>query len=381
MDRTGQYGDIAPFSDAEAAEAIAKLRRHPLNHMLSKYLFPNEKGNYLNSMLEGVSTVDDFQQAVMSKAVRSVLERTSDGLTYEGLENIREQGDRRFLAISNHRDIVLDPAIIQYILFTNGLPITEIAVGDNLLSSELISCLLRCNRMIKVIRGISARELYLSSQQLSGYIRHTIVSGDASVWIAQKEGRTKNGIDLTEQGLLKMFDMSGEKGFVENFMELNIIPISISYEYESCDIRKAREVLISRDRKYVKKPHEDTHSIITGISQPKGHIHLHFGRPLSREQISMAGDFPKNDRYQYLRSILTREIQNGYKLWKTNYMAYDLMTGSTRFADRYDAADLEGFRAYVEMKLNRVEKSLNREQLRDIFLHIYGNPVAVMLDR
>ena len=169
MDRTGQYGDIAPFSDAEAAAAIEKLRRHPLNRMLSKYLFPQEKGNYLNSMLEGVDTVDGFQQAVMSKAVRGVLERTSAGLTYEGLENIREMGDRRFLAVSNHRDIVLDPAIIQYVMYTNGLPFTEIAVGDNLLSGELVSCLLRCNRMIKVIRGISARELYLVSQQLSGY--------------------------------------------------------------------------------------------------------------------------------------------------------------------------------------------------------------------
>ena len=362
--------------------AIGKLRRHPMNHMLSKYLFPDQPGWYLNKMLEGVNTVDEFQQAVMSKAVKSVLERTSTGLTYDGLERITALGDKRYLAISNHRDIVLDPAIIQYILFTNGLPITEIAVGDNLLQNKMIANLLRCNKMIKVIRGISARELYLSSQRLSGYIRHTITSGSGSVWIAQKEGRTKNGIDLTEQGLLKMFDMSGEKDFVENFTELNIVTMSISYEYEPCDIKKAREVLISRDHKYVKKPHEDTHSIMTGISQQKGRIHLQIGEPLPRSVIETAGDFPKNDRYQYLRNYLTRVIQSGCHLWKTNYMGYDLMNGTDRFiGEHYDAADLEAFREYTEKRLDKVEKSLNRDRLRDVFLHIYGNPVAVLLER
>ena len=143
--------------------------------------------------------------------------------------------------------------------------------------------------MIKVIRGISARELYLSSKTLSKYIRLTITSGTSSVWIAQREGRTKDGWDTTEQGLLKMFDMSGEKSFEENFRELNIIPMSISYEYEPCDARKARELYIKQtEGKYVKKPREDMHSILTGIGQRKGHIHLNIGKALTDEEIARA---------------------------------------------------------------------------------------------
>ena len=377
MTRTGQFGDIAPYTDQEAAVAIGKLRRHPMNHMLSKYLFPDQPGWYLNKMLEGVNTVDEFQQAVMSKAVKSVLERTSTGLTYDGLERITALGDKRYLAISNHRDIVLDPAIIQYILFTNGLPITEIAVGDNLLQNKMIANLLRCNKMIKVIRGISARELYLSSQRLSGYIRHTITSGSGSVWIAQKEGRTKNGIDLTEQGLLKMFDMSGTGSFEENFQELNIVPMSISYEYESCDSRKAREVLLRRKGPYTKKPKEDLHSILTGIRQQKGHIHLEIAEPLSSAEIAMAGKCEKNDRYQAIRHVLDRRIIAGYRLWKTNYMAHDLLYGKSEFMNegKYDAQDLKDFEKYIAHKLGKLERRLDQDELRKIFLGIYAGPV------
>ena len=370
-----EFAGIAPYTDQEAAEAFVRLSKHPYTRMISKYLFPHERRDFLGNMLREITTVDEFQQAVVSKAVAWVIETTTEGFTYDGVENLRSLNGR-YLAMSNHRDIVLDPALTQYVLFQNGMPQTEIAVGDNLIKdSKTVEALLRCNRMVTVVRGVSARELYLSSQVLSKYIRQGITSGRASMWIAQRQGRTKNGIDITEQGLLKMFDMSGTKGFRENFEELHIVPMSISYEYEPCDVRKAREVLISRTQKYVKKRNEDMHSIIMGIRQPKGHVHLQIGKPLTSEEIAAASLCDKNDRYQWIRHVVDRRVIEGYKLWKTNYLCYDLVYGTDKYAEHYTPEDVEAFKKYMEHRLGKVERSLDRSELRDIFLKIYSNPV------
>ena len=371
-----EFEDIRPYTDAEAEKALGRVSRHPMIPSISKYLFPDKPANTLKRRLRRITSVDQFQDEVMSDVVESIIGATSAGFTCSGIEHLKEI-DGRFLAISNHRDIVLDPALIQYSLLRSGLPYTEICVGSNLLSNRLIEDLMRSNRMIKVIRGIKARELYLSSQRLSNYIRESIVSGRASIWIAQREGRTKNGLDTTEQGLLKMFDMSGTKGFEENFLELNIVPLSISYEYESCDARKARELLLRREGPYKKKPKEDLHSILTGIRQQKGHIHLEVGAPLTAEEIAEASKCTKNDRYQAIRHVLDLRIIDGYKLWKTNYMAHDLLYGKQEFADAglYTAEDLRAFEEYVDHKLGKLERRLDRSELTKIFLGIYAGPI------
>lgn len=370
-----EFENIRPYTDKETVEALKRISNSPLLPLVSKFFFPKKPFNTLHMLLGSVGSTDEFQQVVMSRLVVAALKRSSSGFTYEGLENLG--GDKTFLAISNHRDIILDPALVQWTLFHNNMKMTEICVGSNLLEgNKLVSDLLRSNRMIKVIRGISARELYLSSQLLSKYIRKTITEGRSSVWIAQREGRTKNGYDTTEQGLLKMFDMSGEGNFSENFKELNIIPMSISYEYEPCDFRKARELLIKRTTgKYTKRRNEDTHSIIAGVRQWKGGIHLAIDKPISEEEILRASLCDKNDRYQSIRQTLDKRIQCGYKLWKTNYMGYDLMKGGNKYAIMYSPSELEEFKAYTEKRLSRVESRLDRKELRKIFWEIYGNPV------
>lgn len=371
-----EFEDIRPYTDAEAVEALARMSRHPMMPVVSKYLFPSVPASAMSHMLRGIGSIDQFQNEVMMGVIDGILARTSDGFTCSGIEHLKGiQG--RFLAVSNHRDIVLDPALIQYVMKQAGLPFTEICVGSNLVTSQLLEDLLRSNRMIKVIRGIKARELYLSSQRLSQYIRERITSGGASIWIAQREGRTKNGLDTTEQGLLKMFDMSGTGTFEENFRELNIVPMSISYEYESCDARKAREVLLRREGPYVKKEDEDLHSILTGIRQPKGHIHLEIEEPLTAEEIFEASKCEKNDRYQSIRHLLDRRIIAGYKLWKTNYMAHDLLYDKREFAEagKYTEQDLAAFEKYIGHKLGKLERRLDRAELRKIFLGIYAGPV------
>ena len=371
-----EFEDIRPYTDAEAVEALARMSRHPMMPVVSKYLFPSVPASAMSHMLRGIGSIDQFQNEVMMGVIDGILARTSDGFTCSGIEHLKGiQG--RFLAVSNHRDIVLDPALIQYVMKQAGLPFTEICVGSNLVTSQLLEDLLRSNRMIKVIRGIKARELYLSSQRLSQYIRERITSGGASIWIAQREGRTKNGLDTTEQGLLKMFDMSGTGTFEENFRELNIVPMSISYEYESCDARKAREVLLRREGPYIKKEDEDLHSILTGIRQAKGHIHLEIEEPLTAEEIFEASKCEKNDRYQSIRHLLDRRIIAGYKLWKTNYMAHDLLYDKREFAEagKYTEQDLAAFEKYIGHKLGKLERRLDRAELRKIFLGIYAGPV------
>ena len=373
MDQT-EFTDIAPFNDEEASAALARVANHPNVPWISKVIFPDQPETALADILRSLHTVDEFQDAVMCHAIEWVISNTVHNFSYDGISKVQKT-DKKYLFISNHRDIILDPAFMQIILHRNQLPYTQIAVGDNLLKHKTVELLIRSNRMIKVIRGISARELYLSSQLLSRYIRETITSGTASVWIAQRQGRTKDGWDTTEQGLLKMLDMSGTKDFVQNFMDLCIVPLSVSYEYEPCAIMKAREILISRTQKYVKGETEDLESIMMGIKEPKGHVHLHIDKPLSEEEIVEASLSDKNDRYQAIRHAVDRRIIGGYKLWKTNYIAYDMVTGGNKYAQEYTPEDVENFKSYMTKQIMRVEPSIDKKELMDIFLHIYSNPV------
>lgn len=376
-----EFSDIRPYTDEEARVALCRVASHPLLPIISRYLFPDHPVSLVSGLLKQVQSVDQFQDTVMMQVICSVLDKTSKGFEVSGMENLTGM-QQKFLAVSNHRDIVLDPALIQYAVMKAGLPYTQICVGSNLLKSGLIEDLMRSNRMIKVIRGIGARELYLSSQILSKYIRQSITTGEASVWIAQREGRTKDGYDTTEQGLLKMFDMSGQGSFEDNFDELNVMPMSISYEYEPCDWKKAREIMIKKTTgSYTKKPNEDTHSILTGIRQQKGHIHLSIGKELTREEIERAAACKGNERYQEIRHILDNRIVSGYKLWKTNYMGYDLMNGTSRYLGvEYTMDDLAAFKAYTDHKLSKVERKIDREGLYQTFYEIYGNPVKSKLE-
>lgn len=370
-----EFTDISPYTDAEAVEALGKLADHPAVVEVSKAIFPDKEPEFLRKILKSVKSIDEFQILVMNKAVEWVLSTTAHNFSYDGIGNLKKI-DGKFLAMSNHRDIILDPAITQVVLYRNAIPMTEIAVGSNLLTNKYIEYLIRSNRMIKVIRGINARQLYLSSQVLSKYIRECITSGRSSIWIAQREGRAKDGIDTTEQGLLKMLDMSGTADFTTNFEELNIVPLSISYEYEPCDILKARERLISRTQKYVKGSREDLISIMTGIEQQKGNIHLNIGSPLTHDEIEAASCCNKNDRYQAIRHAVDVRIIEGYKLWKTNYIGYDMVNHTFKYRDKYTPEDVAQFTDYVEHQLDKVEKSLCWADLRDIFLRIYANPVV-----
>ncbi len=371
MDFT-KFDDIRPYNDSEVHPALERIVANPLFSNVAQYIFPGQNEDIFRQLLLSCHTKEDFQVKVMSQIVSRILAGTAKEVTFTGLEHFA--GGKRHLIVSNHRDIVLDSAIIQLILYRHNVDTTEIAVGDNLITSSFIEDITRSNKMIKVIRSSNPREVYTTSKVLSGYIRHNVANQISSVWIAQRNGRTKDGIDITEQGLLKMFDMSGSGDFVKDFSELSIMPTSISYEYEPCDIFKAVEMYIGRRQKYVKAEGEDLKSILTGIMQFKGNIHISFNEPLTAEEINSAAGLDKNERFKALGLAMDRKIISEYKLWKNNYIAYDILNSSNEYASMYSLDEKEGFKTYMENKL--VDIDADKAELEHIFLSIYANPVV-----
>ena len=367
-----KFDDIRPYNDSEVHPALERIVANPNFSGVSQYIFPGQDENLFKTLLLSCYTKDDFQEKVMSQIVDRVLKGTAKEVTFKGLEHFK--GGKRHLIVSNHRDIVLDPAIIQLILYKHGVATTEIAVGDNLITSSFIEDITRSNKMIKVIRSSNPREVYTTSKVLSEYIRHNVANQISSVWIAQRNGRTKDGLDVTEQGLLKMFDMSGSGDFIKDFTELSILPTSISYEYEPCDIYKAIELYVSRRQKYVKAEGEDLKSILTGIMQFKGNIHISFNEPVTAQEIESASVLDKNERFKALGLSIDRKIISAYKLWKNNYIAYDILNSANEYASMYSVEEKEAFRTYMENKL--VDMDADKAELEHIFLSIYANPVV-----
>lgn len=374
------FEDIRPYNDAATCDAMFRIADHPALEKINSFLYPGEDSTLLRETLRTVISIDDFQRSVMSPAIGSIVRQTTSGLTFDGMEYFRDFPKRRYLILSNHRDIVLDSAFLQHLMVLTSLPTTEIAVGDNLVSIPFVEDLMRSNRMVKVIRSGSPRELYAASCQLSEYIRRRIngrsldeeegraSSGDggASIWLAHRQGRTKNGYDQTEQGLLKMLDMSGKGSFEENFAELNILPLSISYEYEPCGVRKAVENWKrATEGSYTKAPMEDIESIITGIEQKKGRVHMQFCAPLTAEEIADAASFDKNERYRRLAEIIDSRIVDGYHLWETSSYAASMLEGGCPDAD---------FQSYIEGELAAVPAECDREGVRNELLKIFSAP-------
>lgn len=367
-----KFKDIRPYTGDEEAPALARIAANPILKGISAYLFPNESSDILKNLIASLNSVDEFQSKVMLQAIKKIISDTAKELTYSGQEKLSD--NKRELLISNHRDILLDSAIIQVILFINNLKTSEMAVGDNLITDLFMEDVARSNKMIKVVRSNSPREIYNSSLLLSDYIRKSISSNRSSVWIAQRNGRTKNGVDLTEQGLLKMLDMSGTGNFESDFLELSITPVSISYEYEPCDFLKARELYISQRTKYKKNPGEDLNSILTGIMQYKGNIHIHFSDPINKEELSLCASMEKNEKFKKLAEIIDSRIYSKYYIWKTNMIAHDILNSSSKYSAEYTKEEFNAFIDYCDFKISGFDG--DKKELKQIFLSIYANPIS-----
>ena len=365
------YEDIKPYNDAETAAALKRASNNRLMEPISAFLFPGKDPDILRNTLNTIHGVDDFQTRVMYPAVRSILGKTTKGLTYEGLDWF--DGGQCYTMLSSHRDIVLDSAFIQFIFKDNGLPLSEIAVGDNLIYNRFVEDLMRSNRMIKVARSTTPKELYETSRNLSSYIRMRLSDENpASIWISHRNGRTKDGNDVTEQGLLKMLSMSGPADFAENMKALKLMPVVVSYEIECCGIKKAYEIYIKKMMgSYIKRPGEDIESIIMGIMQQKGRVHVAFCKPVSDADLAACAALDKNERFRELARIVDQRILDGYRIWPNNRAAAELLTGRAP-SDRHVT---EQFERYLKEELDTLPKHMvDRRIIREFLIQIYATP-------
>ena len=366
------FDELRPYYDNESDDAMRRMITYDPFFKAMAYLWPEmEKAEIIEKTLS-IKSPCEFQTKFMSEAIWKIINSTSTGLTWSGIEQLDK--NKSYLYVANHRDILMDSAILQIILDKEQFETSEITFGSNLMQQGFISDFSRMNRMFAVKREGTVKELYDISRQLSSYIRHTIVDKNVSVWIAQRNGRTKDGNDGTQTGLLKMLNLSGNKGFRKNFEELNIVPLTISYEYDPCDYLKVQELYLSSlHSKYVKAPGEDLNSILVGIKQPKGKIHVSFAKPIQHELVEIDKTINDNEKIKNLVNIIDKKIYKGYKLNPVNYMAYDLLNQSSIFENNYSASEKDNFVTYITDKCSNMTGE--QDALINLFLTMYANPL------
>ncbi|HLA56853.1 MAG TPA: 1-acyl-sn-glycerol-3-phosphate acyltransferase [Flavobacterium sp.] len=367
-----KFDTIRPFYDAEVNEGIRSSMNHPMMKALMNFTFPDVEDEVWKEQLKKTHSIRDFQCNFIYQSLQKVLERSSDGLTTSGFEKLEK--NTSYLFISNHRDIILDTSLINASLFDHGLVMTASAIGDNLVKKNFLHVLSRLNRNFLVKRGLPPRELLQSSKLMAEYIAQLLLRENRSVWIAQREGRTKDGNDATHQGVLKMLAMgSDEENLMEYFRKIKIVPVSISYEYDPTDALKMPQLMAEANQEiYIKEKNEDFITLLSGIMGQKKRIHIHVGDILDKEFDAIEAEFDNtNKQIQAVAQVIDDSILSTYKLWPTNYIAYDIINKTDRYADKYTENEKSLFERRLEIRIDE-----NNPVALQGFLAMYANPVV-----
>jgi len=367
-----KFDHIRPFYDSEVNEALCSVVQHPMMKALMSFTFPEVEDEVWMNQLKKTHSKRDFQINFIYPAIQQVLQKSSDGLSTSGFEKLDKHTP--YLFISNHRDIILDTSLINVSLYDHGLIMTASAIGDNLVQKAFLHTLSRLNRNFLVQRSLTPRGLLQSSKEMSEYIYQLLSRENRSVWIAQREGRTKDGNDTTQQGVLKMLAMaSDEKNLMDFFKKIKIVPVSISYEYDPTDMLKMPRLMAeANDEVYIKEKNEDFTTLISGIMGQKKRIHISVGNVLEEELDAItAQNENQNKQIQALAQVIDDSIITTYKLWPTNYIAYDMLNDTNRFADHYTEKEKNLFERRLEMRID-----IENKIVRDGLLAMYANPVV-----
>lgn len=366
------FEKIRFYEDSEVQPALQQYIKHPMIRALLVFTFPEKSSEEIESIISECHSIKDFQTKVIYRSIRKVLEKSSEGLTYSGFEGLKK--DQAYMFISNHRDILLDTSLLNCALYEQGLIMTASAIGDNLVQKPFLLLLSKLNRNFLVQRGLGPREMLKSSQELSEYIKNLLLKENRSVWMAQREGRTKDGNDITQQGVLKMLAMAkGKKSIAEYFAEIKIVPIDISYEFDPTDVLKMPEIMAKRmEETYVKTANEDFNSIMKGALGNKGRIHISAGEVLSKEALTAIEEKETsvNDQLKAIADLIDRKIQGNYKLWPSNYIACDLLNNNDEHSSHYTLKQKRQF----ERRLTRRIDFKNSLEVNS-YLLMYANPV------
>lgn len=367
-----KFDAIRPSFDSEVNEAILSSMNHPMMKALMNFTFPDVEDEVWKKQLSKTHSIRDFQCNFIYHSVQNILEKSSDGLTTSGFEKLEK--NTAYLFISNHRDILLDTTLLNTCLFEHGLNMTASAIGDNLVKKSFLKVLAKLNRNFLVLRGLSPREMLQSSKLLSEYIGQLLLHENRSVWIAQREGRTKDGNDATNPGVLKMIAMaSEEKNSMDYFKKLKIVPVSISYEYDPTDALKMPQLLAEANNEiYTKEKNEDFVTLISGVMGQKKRIHIHIGEFLDEKIDAIKAECDNsNKQIQALAQAIDDSILSTYKLWPTNYVAYDILNNTTTFSNLYTENEKSLFERRLEMRIDH-----NNPLALQSFLAMYANPVV-----
>ena len=365
------FDRIRCYDDLEAVDALKRMVEYDEFYPLFGPVFPNLNESELKHLFLSITGSYDFQKRVMDDAVKTVVKFSMDDFSCEGIENLNK--DEAYMYVANHRDIVLDAALLQHALVTHDMNTTQITFGDNLMFSDFIIDFGKINKMFTVIRDADGREALRNSQELSAYMRHVIRTKKESVWIAQRSGRTKDGLDATQQGLLRMFSMSGNGSFKERLKELNIVPLAISYEFEPCDYLKVYETCNTKNEKYIKKPGEDYQSVVEGIGGYKGRTKLVMGQSLSGFIDALADDIDKKETLKLVAAEIDRQIYANYQLWPNNYIAFDMLNAGERYTSKYTQEEKDRFIKHMTTSADKID--LDVEEFKTVFLSLYANPI------
>ena len=367
-----KFDAIRPFYETEVNEALQSVISHPMMKALMNFTFPEMEDEVWKAQLKKTHSIRDFQCNFIYQTVQKILENSSDGLTTSGFEHLEKNNS--YLFISNHRDILLDTTLLNAALFQNGHLMTASAIGDNLVQKSFIKTLARLNRNFLVLRGLSPREMLQSSKLLSEYMGQLLLHENRSVWIAQREGRTKDGNDETNPGVLKMIGMaSDEADVMQYFKKLKIVPVSISYEYDPTDVLKMPQLLAEANNEvYVKSKNEDLNTILSGVMGQKKRIHLHIGKVIDTEIDRIVTEHDStNKQIQALAQEIDDAILSNYKLWPTNFIAYDIVHKTSTYSHLYTESEKSLFERRLEMRIG-----LDNPIALEGFLAMYANPVV-----
>ncbi|MDO5017471.1 MAG: 1-acyl-sn-glycerol-3-phosphate acyltransferase [Porphyromonas sp.] len=377
------YDSIRPYIDSEVQEVLPELLEQPEVRGLMNHFFGGISEDQLRQMVQASDSIANFKKIFLKPVVEKIIESSAFSLSISGKRKLDRSGKEKYLFISNHRDIILDSGCLNYLMIEADMPMPRIAIGDNLLIKDWIYKLVRLADAFIVKRKPSMREMLVESKRLSDYIRSSIGTDEASVWLAQSEGRRKNSDDRTQTAVLKMLTMSADKEeeLTDVLASLHITPVSITYEYDPCDYLKAKEMLQKRlDPEWTKSQADDLINMQTGLTGQKGRIHFAIGdtiRDFSHStQDQDKGGKNRQELVEDLAREIDRQIFTNYRFYPNNYVAFDLLHGGQQFAHMYSPKEENTFRTYIEEQIAKVDaQEEHREFILEKLLEMYATPL------
>ena len=375
MEHTTEFDEIRPYYDEELPQIFEELIADPAFRQVAEKAMPDIPFELLAQKIRACHTKQEFQLSICYGFLRNIIAKDTDGLTLD--RTLLTDKQKAYTYISNHRDIVLDSGFLSLLLVEDGTDTVEIAIGDNLLIYPWIKKLVRINKSFIVQRGLSMRQMLEASARMSRYMHYTITQKKQSIWIAQREGRAKDSDDRTQDSILKMLAIGGTGDVIDRLMEMNLAPLTISYEYDPCDFLKAKEFQLKRDVKdYRKSMQDDLINMQTGLFGYKGRVHFQIAECINDELEKMNRSLPKQELFAHISACIDHHIHSNYRIYPGNYVAYDLLKGTSEMQAHYTQEEKERFERYIAGQLAKIDLPDKDEPfLREKLLTMYANPL------